>query len=165
MIALTLPWPVSANRYWRSFVPRGSRRAVTVVSPEAEQYRDDVAIAHARSYGTRKPMSCPVAVSVALYPARPKDWAKRRKSEGPNWHASVRSIDLDNALKVLIDALKGVAYDDDKQVFRIDATRCEPDANGARVVVTCSAIADLPAPNIPAADALMGIFGMQRVEA
>ena len=140
MIALVLPWPVSANRYWRSFVPRGSRRAVTVVSPEAEQYRHEVAIAHARSYGTRKPMSCPVAVSVSLYPARPKDWAKRRKVEGPNWHASVRSIDLDNALKVLIDALKGIAYDDDSQVWRIDATRCEPDEHGARVVVTVDAM-------------------------
>ena len=136
MIALTLPWPVSANRYWRTFVPRGSRRAVTVVSPEAEQYRDDVAIEHARHYGARQPINGPVAVSVSLYPARPKDWAKRARTEGPSWHQSVRSIDLDNALKVLIDALKGVAYHDDKQVFRIDASRCEPDESGARVVVS-----------------------------
>lgn len=136
MIALTLPWPVSANRYWRSFVPRGSRRAITVVSPEAEQYRDDVAIAHARNYGTRQPMTGPVLVSVQLYPARPRDWQKRAFRDGPNWHASVRSIDLDNALKVLIDALKGIAYEDDSQVWYIDAMRCEPDEHGARVVVT-----------------------------
>ena len=56
-----------------------------------------------------------------------------------------------------------MAYVDDKQVFRIDATRCEPDEGGARVVVTCTAMADLPPPNYAAADALMGIFGMTRV--
>ncbi|MFX7793104.1 RusA family crossover junction endodeoxyribonuclease, partial [Acinetobacter baumannii] len=52
------------------------------------------------------------------------------------WDDTVRCIDLDNAKKVLLDALKGVAIEDDQWVRRIVAERMEPDADGARVVLT-----------------------------
>ena len=47
----------------------------------------------------------------------------------------MRCIDLDNANKVLLDALKGNAIEDDKWVRRLQAERMEPDAHGARVIV------------------------------
>ena len=56
--------------------------------------------------------------------------------DGATWDDSVRCIDLDNAQKVLLDAFKGVVFEDDKWVRRIVAERAEPDADGARVVVT-----------------------------
>jgi crossover junction endodeoxyribonuclease RusA len=52
----------------------------------------------------------------------------------------VQCLDLDNANKVLLDALKGVAIDDDKWVRRLTAERMEPDGE-ARVVVTVTALA------------------------
>lgn len=36
MIELTLPYPISANRYWRTYLPRGCAAPVTTVSPEAQ---------------------------------------------------------------------------------------------------------------------------------
>ena len=39
MITLTLPYPVSANVYWRSFVPRGHSRAIVTLSDEAKAYK------------------------------------------------------------------------------------------------------------------------------
>jgi crossover junction endodeoxyribonuclease RusA len=36
-------------------------------------------------------------------------------------------MDLDNALKVSIDALKGIAYADDSQVYKITAWRADPE--------------------------------------
>lgn len=45
-------------------------------------------------------------------------------------------MDLDNALKVSIDALKGIVFADDSQVYRIVAERADPDpAGGARLEV------------------------------
>ena len=41
-VRLVLPSPPSANRYWRSFVPRAGTRAITVVSDEAKAYKRDV---------------------------------------------------------------------------------------------------------------------------
>lgn len=56
----------------------------------------------------------------------------------------MQCIDLDNANKVLLDAMKGVAIDDDKWVRRIVAERMEPDGE-ARVVVTITPLASAPA--------------------
>lgn len=138
-IRLVLPSPLSANRYWRSFVPRGGTRALVVVSDEAKAYRRDV-LKLALASGCRKPITGRVALTVRLYPSRPLDWSKRSAKDPDGWDDTVRCIDLDNCLKVLLDALKNVAFDDDAWVRRIDAERMEPDQHGARVVVTISAI-------------------------
>jgi len=59
---------------------------------------------------------------------------------GEGWDDNVRSLDLDNALKVTIDALKGIAYVDDAQVWRLSAERMEPDGE-ARIEVSVRPIA------------------------
>lgn len=104
-IDITLPFPPSANRYWRVF---GSR---VVKSPEARRY-----IANVRASYAVVPMDGPVEVRLEVY--RP-----------------ARRGDLDNRLKVLLDALSGVAYLDDSQVRRIVATQHEAPGHG-RIEVT-----------------------------
>lgn len=124
---LTLPYPVSANVYWRSFiVGKGNARRVAVtVSPEAVAYRREVVL-RLKLAGIRKPLAGRVALSVTLHPQSPLDAVRRMRKLGDAWEDGVRSIDLDNALKVLIDAMKGRAYADDKFVWRIEAERGEP---------------------------------------
>jgi hypothetical protein len=81
---LVLPYPISANRYWRSVPGRG--------------------------------VDGPVALTITLY--RP---AKRG--------------DLDNRIKVLVDALGGgIAYRDDSQVVELHAYRLD-DKDHPRVEV------------------------------
>lgn len=133
MITITLPYPLSANRYWRP-VPIGKH--ITIVpTKEAKQYRKDVAALCAAA-GVRTPVAGRVEISVALYPHRPLDWQKRQRQHGAAWDDTVQCIDIDNANKVLLDALKGVAMEDDKWVRRLVSERMEPDAEGSRVVVT-----------------------------
>lgn len=134
MIVLELPYPVSANRYWRSFVPRGQQRAIVVLSDEAKAYKQQVGwLAH--QAGVRKPIAGRVQVEIALYPQRPQDWARRARRDPLAWDDTVQCLDLDNANKVLLDALNGIAIDDDRWVHRLVAQRMEPDGEG-RVVVT-----------------------------
>jgi crossover junction endodeoxyribonuclease RusA len=132
MIVLTLPYPVSANRYWKAVTIPG--RTMMVPSKEAKEYRDQVGWI-ARAAGVRKPIEGRVALTVQLYPQRPLDWAKRMRLEGAAWDDSVRCIDLDNANKVLLDAIKAVVIDDDRWVRRLVSERMEPDEHGARVVL------------------------------
>ncbi len=139
---LTLPYPVSANRYWRSFVPRGGKRAVTVVSDEAKEYRTAVGLL-AKTQGMRIPLDGRVELTLRLYPARPQDWAKRAQRNPDTWDDDVRCIDLGNAEKVLCDALNGIAWIDDKQLRRISLERCEPDGE-ARVEVTIAPVRKAP---------------------
>lgn len=110
-IKLKLPYPPSANRYWRT---NGSGRVY--VSDEAEDYKSEVGLIARRTI----PASGDVSISIRIF--RPQ-----------------RSGDLDNRLKVLIDALKGIAYFDDKQITEIHAYRFD-DKKDPRVEVEIAGI-------------------------
>jgi Holliday junction resolvase RusA-like endonuclease len=79
-----------------------------IVSKEAKDYK--AAAGWLAKASGAELLECPVAVVVRLY--RPQ-----------------RSGDLDNRLKVLLDALSGILYDDDKRVVEIHAYRYEDKAN------------------------------------
>lgn len=136
MIALVLPYPISANRYWATrVVPKKPKPiAVTYVTPEAVAYKAQVA-AIARAAGLRIPLDGRIELGLRLFPQRPQDWAKRAQRAPDTWDDDVRCIDLGNCEKVLSDALNGVAWIDDRQLRRIVQERCEPDG-AARVEVT-----------------------------
>lgn len=133
-ILLVLPYPVSANRYWRSFVPRGAQRAIVTLSDEAKAYKNAVR-ACAFERGIKQPFACRVSMTIDLYPHRPKDWLKRSQRDPETWDDTVSCIDLGNAGKVLEDALQGIIYDDDKRIWDQRRRRMVPDGEG-RVVVT-----------------------------
>lgn len=137
MITLTLPYPISANVYWRSFV--AGKRVMTAPSWEATLYKRDVANL-ARVAGIRKPITGRVHVDIKLYPHRPQDWVKRAEKNPLNWDDDVMCIDLDNARKCLYDAMKNIVFEDDKWVWSDSAQRMEPDGGEKRVVVTVSQI-------------------------
>lgn len=107
---------------------------MTYVSPEAKAYKAQVGWL-AKAAGICKPITGRVAVSYVLFPKRPQDWVKRAKQDPIGWDDTVSCLDLDNANKVLMDALKGVVFEDDKWVRRIEAERAEPDGE-ARLEVT-----------------------------
>jgi crossover junction endodeoxyribonuclease RusA len=137
-ITITLPYPLSANKYWR---PVHIGQHITIVATkEAKEYKSDIA-RRCLVAGVRKPIAGRVVINIQLYPSRPQDWQKRMKLYGAAWDDTVRCIDLDNANKVLLDAFKGVVIEDDKWVRRINAERMEPDGGEARVVVTITPLA------------------------
>lgn len=141
MIVVTLPYPISANRYWRTRVikPKAGPAIVsTYVSPEAKAYKEQVGWI-LRAAGVSAPIEGRVAIAYTLYPHRPQDWQTRQRKLGAAWDDTVQCLDLDNAQKVLLDSLKGIAFEDDAWVRRIEAQRAEPDGE-ARIVVTITAI-------------------------
>lgn len=136
-ITLTLPYPLSVNRYWMP-VKMANHLAV-LPTKEGKKWRAG-AVALCLAQGVTKPISGRVHVDVKLYPHRPLDWQTRQRKLGAEWDDGVMCIDVDNANKVLLDALKGVVIDDDKWIRRLTSERMEPDAGEARVVVTITAI-------------------------
>ena len=146
MITLTLPYPVSSNRYWATRVVKmgGMPRSMTYVTKEAQAFKDQVGWL-AKAAGVRAPITGRVAISYTLHPHCPQDAHRRMKRDPLNWDDTVQCIDLDNAQKVLLDALKGVVMEDDKWVRRITAERGMP-VDGGKLVVTIEAISTEPAP-------------------
>jgi len=142
MIHLTLPYPISANRYWASRVVtvKGRQMPMVYVTSEAKDYIEQVGWL-CRAAGIREALQGRIAVHVRLFPNRPQDWAKRVKKLGATWDDSVQCMDLTNCEKVLLDALNTIAFNDDKQIRRYLAERMEPDEKGARVEMTIEALA------------------------
>lgn len=141
MITLTLPHPISANRYWQTRIIRKGAQsmAMTYVSAEAKAFKEKVGWL-ARAAGVRTPITGRVAISYVLHPHCPQDAHRRAKRDPAGWEDTVQCMDLDNAQKVLLDSLKGVVIDDDKWVRRISAERGTP-VDGGKLVVTITPIA------------------------
>lgn len=137
-ITVTLPYPPTANLYWRSRVitPKGKPSIVsTYVSKEGKQFAEAVGWL-LRSAGVRQPLAGRVHVDIQLWPKRPQDWATRARKDPLYWADSVQRLDLDNCRKALYDALKGIAFGDDKCIWRDSGEVMEPDGRDACLVVT-----------------------------
>lgn len=113
---LDLPYPVSANRYWRHF------RGMTVRSADAMKFIANVKKS-ALTHGLR-PLAGEVELCVVFHPKLTKKGAEYKRRQ-----------DLSNTIKVVEDALIGVAYADDKQVTSIQA-KLGPAIIGGGLVVS-----------------------------
>jgi len=109
MREVELPYPPSANHYYRRVGPK------TIISREGRRYRHKV-IAALAGLGVRM-MDGPLEVHMDLFPPD-----RRRR-------------DIDNAQKALLDALQHAgAYRDDSQIKRLVAEMCDP-VSGGKVLV------------------------------
>ena len=101
MIALELPDPPSLNHYWRMVnVPGQGVRILK--SREGRDYQATVRRL-AQGQGVQ-PLEGELQVRII-------------------WRRQYRRGDLDNKLKVVLDALKGIAWKDDAQIAAISAER------------------------------------------
>ncbi|MFW5750287.1 MAG: RusA family crossover junction endodeoxyribonuclease [Planctomycetota bacterium] len=106
MIELRLPWPPSANHYYRRV---GNR---TLISKPGRLYRRTV-VAMLRP---RFPVAMTGRLTVTIY-AHPPD--RRRR-------------DLDNIQKCLLDSLQHAGvYGDDSQIDSLSIHRCNPVPDGS----------------------------------
>ena len=109
MIEIELPYPPSANHYYRNIGHR------TLISREGRAYREKVCATLA-SLGLAT-IEGPVVLEVEIYPPD-----RRRR-------------DLDNTLKCLCDSLEHAGiYRDDRQIVRILAEKRDP-VRGGRTIV------------------------------
>lgn len=101
---LILPYPPSANRYWKHANNR------TYVSAEAKAYKSECGWSARSQSAAEMPLAGPVRLTMRFY--RPR-----------------KAGDLDNRLKVTLDALNGIVFVDDAQVVELHAYRYEDKRN------------------------------------
>jgi len=114
VVQITLPVPPSANRYWRHAKGR------TYVSADALAYRHTVQCWWWAKTG-RVMQQGDVVVEVG-------------------WYREAKRGDLDNRIKQLFDALRGLAWVDDKQVACYLTYRLDTEPERPRVDVTVWAL-------------------------
>lgn len=96
-----LPVPPSANAYWRSV------RGRVVLSREARAYKAGLKAA-LEARGWRFPHRLTGDVALTL-----------------TWYRAIRAGDTGNRIKVVEDALQGIAYANDSQVAELHAVRVD----------------------------------------
>jgi Holliday junction resolvase RusA-like endonuclease len=117
MLRLELPYPPSANHYYRHI------GHVTLISRRGRAYRAAV-VAMLQALGIR-PLSGPLDVRLELYPPD-----RRRR-------------DCDNAQKPVLDALQhGGAYHDDSQIVHLETWKLAP-LKGGKAIVCIEEVVDV----------------------
>lgn len=116
-ITLTLPYPPATNNLYFSFVTK-ARKIIRVPTDRAKEFKRQVERICLAS--RIQPFVGEVGVELRVY--RPR-----------------RIGDLDGTFKVVFDSMKGFAFNDDKQIVRINAERFE-DKDNPRVEVTITPV-------------------------
>jgi Holliday junction resolvase RusA-like endonuclease len=75
-----------------------------------------------------KPLAGPLELEVRIYLARPKSLPKKIK------HAA-KKPDLDNLVKLFLDAMNGVVFVDDAQIIHFEAWKSFRPEEGATITV------------------------------
>lgn len=101
--------------------PRFSRKSETVYTPaKTAKYEKEIRQAFLDARGKMIPAGSYVAVTVDAYFKIPKSYTKRKRLACENNIIRPdKKPDIDNVVKVVLDALNKVAYADDKQVIGI----------------------------------------------
>lgn len=131
---MVIPYPPSANRYWRRSGQRIHRSELAVAYCEVVQQLARMRI--------RGPVSTLVRITADVY---------RPRAAG----------DLTNTIKVLEDALKGIVYDDDEQTAEVLFRRWEdPDAPRVQLEVEEADPARRPGPRWASSEAYERLFAV-----
>lgn len=135
---LVLPYPVTANLYWRStaYIDKQTKlpRAVTYPSGEAKAYKEQVGWL-AKVAGYKEPSKRPVSLKIVLCP----------RLLNKNGDRTGVVMDLSNAWKVAEDALQGIVYVNDRQVKKL-ALEYGPGSDKGALIVEVAEFVPAPAP-------------------
>lgn len=88
-------------------------------------YEREIKLAYWSTYGHRKYESDKaLAVDIVLYYPRPKNMAKYKRlmAQKGMLRPTVKP-DVDNVIKTILDALNGVAFEDDRQIVQVECEK------------------------------------------
>ena len=114
-ITFFVPGIVQTKGSVRAFTPKGwTRPILTNDNPKAKGWQN--AITHAAHAAGCAPASVAVTLGITFWFSRPKahHGTKGLRASAPAHHT--QKPDIDKAVRVVLDALTGIAYRDDAQV-------------------------------------------------
>lgn len=119
----------------RTFYDRRARKMVSVTPAQTKTYEEYIRWCYTEQGGQHFGDK-PVQVGIKAFYEIPKSFSKKKKEA-----AAAREIypttkpDCDNIIKVVLDALNGLAYDDDKQVVSVSCEKYYGETGYLRITV------------------------------
>ena len=105
--------------------PRFTRqgRAYTPAKTKEYEHRLAAVASDAMIDIKQDPITVPCKLYVLAQFEIPKSWSKKRREAATRGEVSPGRPDIDNVIKIALDAINGVVFEDDAQVDRIIATK------------------------------------------
>ena len=104
--------------------PRFARRGKFVITYNPQQTEEGRFLFEIQKQWQRKPLNDPIKILMFFYMPIPKStYSSKRKLMERGWIFHTKRPDLDNLIKFVKDCLNGVVYQDDSQVFSIQAEK------------------------------------------
>lgn len=103
--------------------PRVNRNGVVWTPAKFNEYRRKIQAAYIAAGGEK--LEGPVSVKIRTFRAMPKSRPKKLEAE-----EDIFKPDADNILKMVLDALNGVAFEDDRQVVRVICSKMPRERRG-----------------------------------
>jgi len=106
----------------------------TIYTPKETKEAEERIILQTRRQKPKELMTGPIVMDIVFFKVKPKSYSKSTIY----W---TKKPDIDNMIKLVLDALNGVFYVDDAQVMRITATKQYSDS--ARTEITIEQYGEL----------------------
>lgn len=87
------------------------------------EYEKDVKSAYLHSFSNKEPLTGAISAEIDAYFLIPKSTPKKNIPVMLQENKVTKKPDCDNIAKIILDALNGIAYDDDKQI--VELTVCK----------------------------------------
>ena len=99
--------------------PRVTRRGITYTPARTKNTMNAIQVLmKAHPDCPSEPLSDPVSVSMTFFMPIAKSWSKKRKEESLG-ECHVSRGDVDNFAKLVMDALNGILWVDDQQIWQL----------------------------------------------
>ncbi len=116
--------------------PRFTRTGHAYETSKCKAYKTIVAAAARAAMRGKTPITGPVYVYCDFVMPIPKGWSKAKKEDALNGAIQpLKRPDGDNLEKLIWDALTGICYNDDSQIYRWGGTKIYGDFPGVVVTV------------------------------
>ena len=133
MVSFIIPGPAMGKQRPRVAVVAGHARAYT---PKETRTREGIVASLAMdAMGGKTATTEPVEVLIAIEAPIPASWSKRRRAEVIGKPCPAKP-DLDNSTKLILDAINGIVFADDKQVASLAASKIYSETPRTTVQVT-----------------------------
>lgn len=113
--------------------PRVTRNGHAYTPKETVSYENLVRMSFVEKYPEFIPTGSPVTLAVtAVFPI-PQSWPKKKVKAALAGYICPGKPDIDNVLKIIQDALNGIAYKDDAQIWNATITKSYAERPGVQV--------------------------------
>lgn len=122
--------------------PRFTRSGHTYTPTETAEYEDMVRAIYMQQYGRQRISDeTPIRMVISAFYKIPKSASKKKRSQMIEYKIRpTKKPDLDNIIKIVSDALNGIAYKDDTSIVEIKC--CKSYSEEPKVIVKIEEVQD-----------------------